>query len=114
MAGRRSHARGDMRASATKNAAAVPRTWLSTNSAMVMSEAWSRMGRNFQATPKSRCMAGHMVDQLRAEVVDAEVLLGTAIELPVLAHHMVGLVHPGLELSRALMHGQPVSAHDVR
>src|SRR5438034_3538118 len=114
MAGRRSHARGDMRASATKNAAAVPRTWLSTNSAMVMSEAWSRIGRNFQATPKSRCMSGHLVDQLRAEVVDAEVLLGPAIEQPVLAHHTDGLVHLGLELRRALLHRHPDVAHDVR
>src|SRR2546425_10374806 len=113
MAGRRSHARGDMRASATKNAAAVPRTWLSTNSAMVMSEAWSRIGRNFQATPKSRCMSGHLVDELRAEVVDAEVLLGPAVEEAVLAHHADGLVDLGLELRRRLLHRHPDEADDV-
>src|SRR5436309_169515 len=113
MAGRRSHARGDMRASATKNAAAVPRTWLSTNSAMVMSEAWSRIGRNFQATPKSRCMSGHLVDQLRAEVVDAEVLLGPAVQQPVPAHEPDGLVHLGLQLRGALLHGNADEADDV-
>src|SRR6267378_5809984 len=96
MAGRRRHARGDMRARATKNAAMVPSTWLSTKSAMVMSEAWSRIGRNLQATVKSRCMSGHLIDQLRAEVVDAEVLRGPAVEQPVLAHHADGLVHLGL------------------
>src|SRR5205823_7180029 len=87
-----------------EDAAMVPSTWLSTKSAMVMSEAWSRIGRNLQATVKSRCMSGHLVDQLRAEVVDAEVLPGPAVEQPVLAHHADGLVHLGLELRRALLH----------
>src|SRR5882762_5083793 len=102
-----------MRARARKNAARVPSTWLSTKSATVISEAWSRMGRNFQATLKSRCMSGHLVDQLRAEAVDAEVLLGPAIEQPVLAHHADGLVHLGLELRRALLHRHADVAHDV-
>src|SRR2546421_5008791 len=114
MAGRRSHARGDMRARATKNAAMVPSSWLSTKSAMVMSEAWSRIGRNFQATVKSRCMSGHLIDQLRAEVVDAEVLPGPAVEQPVLAHHADRLVHLHLELRRALLHRHPDVTHDVR
>src|SRR5437762_13495459 len=113
-AGRRSHARGDMRARATKNAAMVPSTWLSTKSAMVMSEAWSRIGRNLQATPKSRCMSGHLVDQLRAEVVDAEVLLGPAIEQPVLAHRADGLVHLGLDRRRPLLHRHADVAQAVR
>src|SRR5438552_15176162 len=114
MACRRSHARGDMRARATKSAAMVPSSWLSTKSAMVMSEAWSRIGKNFQATVKSRCMSGHLIDQLRAEVVDAEVLPGPAVEQPVLAHHADRLVHLHLELRRALLHRDADEAHDVR
>src|SRR5213593_1449622 len=113
MAGRRSHARGDMRASATKNAARVPSTWLSANSAIVINDACSRMGRNFHATPKSRCMSGHLVDQLRAEAVDAEVLLGPAVQQPVLAHEPDGLVHLGLQLRGALLHGNADEADDV-
>src|SRR5919204_1963953 len=104
MAGRRSHARGDMRASATKNAATVPSAWLSANSAIVISDACSRIGRNFHATPKSRCTSGHLVDQLHAEVVDAEVLLGPTVQQAVLAHEPYGLVHLGLELRRVLLH----------
>src|SRR2546428_10583762 len=99
MAGRRSHARGDMRASATKNAAAVPRTWLSTNSAMVMSEAWSRIGRNFHATPKSMCMTRHLFHQLRPEVRDAEFMHRPPIELRGLSLHTQGLLQLVLVLS---------------
>src|SRR5882762_1567778 len=114
MAGRRSHARGDMRARATKKAAMVPSSWLSTKSAMVMSEAWSRIGRNFQATVKSRCMSGHLVDQLRAEVVDAEVLRGPAAEQPALAQHADRIVHRALGRPRALRQCRPDVAKDVR
>src|SRR5689334_16752599 len=113
IAGRRSHGRGDMRASATKNAATVPSTWLSANSAIVISEACSRIGRYFQATPKSRCMSGHLVDQLRTEVVDAKVLLRPAIEQAVFAHGPDGLVHLGLQLRRVLLHRHADVANDV-
>src|SRR5262245_59559639 len=103
-----------MRASARKKAAIVPSTWLNTTSAIVISEAWSRIGRYFQATPKSRCMSGHLIDQLGAEVVDAEVLLGPPIEQTVLAHHANRLVHLRLELRRALLHRHSDEAHDIR
>src|SRR5215472_980871 len=102
-----------MRARATKNAATVPSTWLSTNSAMVISEACSRIGRYFQATPKSRCISGHLIDQLRAEVVDAEVLLGPPIEQALFAHRADRLVHLDLELRRALLHRDADVADNV-
>src|SRR3989441_10294417 len=102
-----------MRARARKKAAMVPSVWLSARRAIVISDACSRMGRNFQATPKSRCMSGHLVDELRAEVVDAEVLLGPAVEEAVLAHHADGLVDLGLELRRRLLHRHPDEADDV-
>src|SRR5919106_1094134 len=105
MLGRRSHARGDIRARARKNAASVPSAWLTTVSAIVMSAACRRNGRYFQATAKSSCMSGYPVDELGAEVVEAEVLLGPAVEQTLLAHRADRLVHLRLELGRGLLHG---------
>src|ERR671919_1417332 len=114
MLGRRSHARGDIRARARKNAASVPSAWLTAVSAIVMSEACRRNGRYFQATVKSSCMSGHPVDELGAEVVQAEVLLGPAIEETVLAHQADRLIHLLLELRRGLLHGHADVADHVR
>jgi hypothetical protein len=114
IAGRRSHARGDIRAKTRKNAASVPSAWLTTVSAIVMSEACRRNGRYFQATVKSSCMSGHPVDELLAELVEAEVLLGPAVEQPLLAHRADGLVDLLLELGRGLLHGHADVADHIR
>src|SRR5205823_11018274 len=113
MVGPRSHPRGDMRARARKKAAIVPMVWLSTVSATVMTAACRRIGRNFQATLKSRCMSRHLVDELGAEAVDAEVLLRPPVQQPVLAHDPDGLVDLLLELRRALLHGHADVADHV-